>query len=380
MTNVVHISPVYWENWGYQENMITKEQATKNCNVTVISSLNSIVDYKVNYLKKQSYNEGPVKIIRLDFVFNLFNRFFIYKKLNKTLKELNPDIIMLHGMQSLITFQLIKYKINNTQCTLYSDFHADFSISGTNFLSKYFLHKFIWRNILKISYKYFDKMYYTRPSVKNFSRSMYKVPLSKFLPLYLGAEYPVIKVKKPVKLKFKKENKISLDTILIGTGGKINKNSNLTQLLDVISENPKKIILFIFGKVDKKYFENHIKFYEKTVEIRYLGWLGNKEIENYFSLFDVTFFLGRHSVLWEQVVGSGNVLAIKYAKDREYLNCNNNVYFISKDYKQSIKHILKSVSTKDALFKKKTINSQKYGPLKFNYKNIVKNLNKKWKI
>ena len=114
MTKVVHISPVYWENWGYQENMITKKQAIKNCNVTVISSLNSIVDYKVKYLKKQSYNEGSVKIIRLDFVFNLFNRFFIYKKLNKTLKELNPDIIMLHGMQSLITgYSAPKYNGKN---------------------------------------------------------------------------------------------------------------------------------------------------------------------------------------------------------------------------------------------------------------------------
>lgn len=380
MTKVVHISPVYWENWGYQENMITKKQATKNCNVTVISSLNSIVDYKAKYLKKHSYNEGSVKIIRLDFVFNLFNRFFIYKKLNKTLKELNPDIIMLHGMQSLITLQLIKYKINNPQCTLYSDFHADFTISGTNFLSKYFLHKFIWRNLLKISYKYFDEMYYTRPSVKNFSRLMYKIPLSKFLPLYLGAEYPVIKDKKSITLKFKTENRISLDTVLIGTGGKINKKSNLTQLLDVISKNPKKIILFVFGKVDENYYQENIKLYEKTVEIRYLGWLNNKEMETYFSLFDVTFFLGRHSVLWEQVVGSGNVLAIKHEKDREYLNCNNNVYFILDDYKQSIKNILNSLSSKDALFKKNTSNSQKYGPLKFNYKNIVKNLNKKWNI
>jgi len=382
MARIIHISPVFWDEWAYQENILTQDQAKAGHEIIVISSKKSISSYRKEDFKLLDYFVGDVRVIRLEFLFNFLNRFFLYRNLLKTLIKYEPQIIMVHGVQMLSLLQIIQYKKINPQCKIYGDFHADIEISGSNWISRIIIHRLIWRAVINFSFKYFEEIYYTRPSVKEFSSMMYSIDQNLLIPLYLGSDYPNVnsEIRNDIKSDFRRMLKISSDSFVLVTGGKIDEKSDLVNFIKCLSNSffDDKLHLVIFGKVHESYSKELLKFKNDNFQIHFLNWLNRDQVYECFIASDIVFFLGRHSVLWEQAIGSGNPVILKYKENREYLDQNNNIHFIFSEHNYELIKTIRLLRMKQNYLSTLTFNS--LNSVSFNFSNIVKNLNKRWGI
>jgi len=384
MIKIVHISPVFHDNWSYQENILTDLQSNEiDFEVILISSKSSIVNYESPINLNEDYFLNKVRIIRLNFIFNFFNRFYLFENLSSTLDSIKPDIIMIHGLQTLPVLQVISYKKKNPFCRIYADLHADYDISGKNLISILILHKLIWKSLISYSIKYLEQIYYTRPSVRKFSTDLYSINDSKISPLYLGTEFNVPKEEERLEIRSKFRNSLQIDNndFVIITGGKLSEKSNIESIIQAMNNQDftNKLHLIIFGSIDGKYLDYLRGLILDKKNLKFLGWQNKQQTYEALLSSDLSIYLGRHSVLWEQSIGLGLPIILKYKTDREYLNCKNNVHFLFSNEIFELTKSLKLLLNTECYYKYILNNSREAGPEYFNFNNIVKKLNEKWK-
>ena len=245
----------------YQENLLTKYYQKKGHEVVIIASkYDSIIDY---YQQKSVNNINPsitvvnnIKIIRLNYRINLFNKVRLLNGISKKLKNEKPDVIYVHGFPlSLIPSST--YKKKNTQTKLIFDTHADYGNSGTNWISLNILHRLFYRTILKSQLKYIDNFFFVSPRGGDFVRNIYKIPKThaKFLPLGADTDYiDYIKTKYSIE-NIKKQIGIISKSFVIFTGGKLQPAKRTELVIDAVNSlNNNEIHLIIIGKsIDKNY-------------------------------------------------------------------------------------------------------------------------------
>lgn len=340
---IVHISPTYFDEWEYQENVIAKYHVKFGNDVYVISSRISFASYKKNYRwEKPKYKYNGINIIRLTPKYILIKELLYFADLKKTLDEIDPNIIMMHGGASLCLFDIVKYKRQHPSCKLVVDFHSDYFNSGRNAISKYVLHKIFWRYILKFSKQYFDRVYYITPSVKKFIKECYKFDDTELTPLYLGADFDNIdyESKSEIRRKIRNKYNISENDFVICTGGKIDKDKRIDLLLEAVKLCKKQDIkVIIFGTIEAEYYKNNIDSFEYQGLVN-VGWLSKKEIIDIYFASDLVVFPGGQSVLWQQAICSGAPTIFKFNGYNDYLNLGGNCLFLFSETCWELKQLI----------------------------------------
>ena len=381
---IIHITPIYWDDWGYQENYLAKIQAKLGHQVTVICPNVNLSSYHNSILeKKDDYFFFGFRVKRLQLTFNLLNRFYLYKNLQKTLNDINPDVIMIHGLACLPALQVAKYKKKNPYVDLYADFHADALISANNFFSKFILHKLIWKIVIKVVAKNFRKIYYTRPSVKRFSIEMYNVKENKLHPLLLGSEKNTLDPDEIRNCRTQLRSKFNIpeDDLVICTGGKIDHWKKIDLLINAIDKSglKNKIHLIIFGSVESKYLEEYKNLISNINFVYEMGWINENEIENVYHASDVAIFLGNHSVLWEKAICCGIPTIFSEDIDRGYLDLNGNNIFVKNNNINDLIEKLKYLSDNPKKIQLMRLVAEEKGYKLFSYSNIVNKLTESWR-
>lgn len=336
----VCLSCFYIDNNSYQENMLPKYHKVLGNEVEIIASHENfdINGKKTNFGSyKQYFNEHNIKVTRLDYSkLPLSKVFKKYINLKQHIEEFNPDIIFVHGSQFIDLKVIKKYCINNKNVKLYIDNHADFSNSASNFMSKHILHSMIWRKNIKTIIPYTEKVYGVMPSRVDFLIDIYKVPAEKVDLLLMGVDdLEIIESKKRIDLnKTKILNKYKIDDsdFVIVTGGKIDKaKPQIISLMKNLKDlGDSKIKLIIFGSVIEE-MKNEFESLIDDNSIIFVGWLSPEETYDLLYLSNLVIFPGRHSVLWEQVVGMGKPAILKLWNGTEHINPCNNIDFIIDD-------------------------------------------------
>lgn len=375
---IVHIclcNP-YIDNWGYQENILTKYNVLMGNDVTVIalnkSEYISQINENKNQYKQFEYYIDGVKIIRINIKLNLLNKLIWYDSLYALLRKENPDLIYMHGMQSLATIDIKNYLKRNINCKAVGDIHGDYFNSARNILSKNILHKIIWRCLIKYVINAFEIIYCINNWSYEFAFKMYNLPKEKMKILYLGADTNNIDFenKENINNKIRNELKIPSKAVVMITGGKINKDKRINEIIEAIDilKND-NLHLIIFGKINEEYKDIINPFLSKK-NIHYVGWLTGKEVYDYYLASDIAIFPGDMSVLWQQAISCGLPAIFKYWPGNEYLNEGNALFIYSEkcsELKQSIDLI---TSLSDKKFNNMKEIALKIGNDKFSYYNI----------
>lgn len=340
---IVHICLVgpYSDGFSYQENIIAKYHRRSGNEVTIIASINSWDKDGRLIQKKEStyYNEDGVKIIRLSENKTFFSKLKSYCNFYNTLIEEKPDIIFSHGCNYEDIDNIYKYKINNNSCTLFFDNHCDSTNSGTNFISKYILHRFIWRNKIKKLIPLTKMFYGVLPKRCEYLYTEYNIPLNKIKLLVMGVDDDYI----GEDLSFSLKN----NYFELSIGGKIDewKAQEIIKFLKAyellsFSTNLKSHIT-IYGSIVDKYKNEILKFSERD-DIDYFGWANQKEIVEIIKKSNYAIFPGRHSVLWEEAVGLGTPIVVKRIEGYNHIDIGGNVVFLEK---QDIEYYKKIILT-----------------------------------
>ena len=301
----------YVDNYGYQENIMTKHQALKGEKVYIIASTETYINNTdIGYLKPSSYfTEFNVPITRLPYRF-ILTRFItkklrLYKGLKIELYNFKPDIIFIHGHHFLSIYEIKQYAKKHFNVKIYVDSHSDSVNCAKTWLSKYILHKIIYKWCAKIIEPYVDKFYGTLPIRCDFLHTMYGIPKEKieYLPLGYDDTGFDLNNKDDIKNRVRSNLGLKKEDFVIVTGGRIEKRKCIIELMSFIKNRP-KINLVIFGSVTNE-IKDAFDYYLIYKNIFYIGWLEPEKVYDYFIMADLVVFPGTHSVLWEQAAATG---------------------------------------------------------------------------
>lgn len=341
------LASFYIDNYSYQENMLPKFHKKFGLDVEIIASLVSFdKNGKVCLLNEAAeyVNEYGIPVKRLNYKKGYFNRIFRkYENTFESISESNPDIIFVHGCQFLDVKYVIKYAEQNPNTKIYVDNHADFSNSARNLLSKYFLHKIVWKRCAKRIEPFTEKFYGVLPARVDFLKYVYGVCENKVELLVMGADDEAINKIHTNNSKEKIRNRLGIsdNEFLIVTGGKIDKaKMQVFQLIEAVKKlNRNDVKLIIFGSVIEE-LQDRINKETEGVQIQFVGWANVMESYEYLYAADLVIFPGRHSVYWEQAVGVGVPMVVKHWEGTTHVNVNGNCAFLYKDNTSEISDII----------------------------------------
>ena len=184
------------------------------------------------------------------------------------------------------------------------------------------------------------------PARVDFLIDIYNFPKAKCQLLLMGADdEKVIFVKKNnVREQIRRKYKFSEDDFVIVTGGKTAsaKTENLLLLQAIQSINTFKIKVLIFGSIAHELKEKFLSVVDNN-KINYIGWIKSEEVYGYFIALDLAIFPGRHSVLWEQEVGTGILCFFKYWKGTTHVDIGGNCKFLYTDTMEEIKFAIEEL-------------------------------------
>lgn len=265
-------------------------------------------------------NVDGVRIIRLENKSK--GKFAKYKDFLKTLCELNPDILFVHGCNFMDLDSVRRY-VKNRSVTLYIDNHADETNSATNFFSKIVLHKIIWKHKVQKIIPFVQKFYGVLPKRCEFLNKMYSVPKEKIELLVMGLDDDAMN-QQATPLK-------NITKRIISIGGKIDeyKAEEICCFLKAFSNsNHDGFCVVIYGSIIDKYKDVILGFCQNNCDIHYLGWLNHSDIVNVMKNSSYCVFPGRHSVLWEEAVCLGKPIVVKHIDGYDHVDIGGNVVFL----------------------------------------------------
>lgn len=376
---IVHVclGCFYIDNSTYQENLLPKYHKQIGHEVEIVASLINQKDgrFIVESDERKYINEHGILVTRLQYkaIRKLSKKLGIVQGLEQELENKKPDIIFIHGLQSLAMFTIVKYARAYPNVRIFVDNHCDTKNSAKNIVSKYFLHGFLWRICASRLNPYVTKFYGVLPARVDFLKSMYHLPPDKVHLLVLGVDDDLLHEAKQSNARNDIRSKYGItdNSVVFATGGKINADRPETlQLMKAIKAIGRNDIhLFVFGNVIPELQKEFDDCCESEY-IHYMGWVNTKQIYEIFQASDVISFPGLHSVLWEQAAGSGKACIFKRINGFEHVDLGGNCMFFednTQDYYE--KMIIDFVDS--GIVKQMTLAAEQKGITYFSYKNIA---------
>lgn len=349
LTKVLHLclASFYIDNYSYQENLLPKYHKKMGLDVEIIASMQTfdengsltvLPDNEHEYI-----NENGIKVTRLEYKPGNYSKFLRrYTNLNQKIKKSKPEIIFVHGSQFCDINIVNKYVEQHPSVRIFVDNHADYSNSARSFLSKYILHRILWKHCARLIEPRTSRFWGVLPARVDFLVENYGLPRDKCSLLVMGADDAEVEraSSEEVRKSTRKRFGFRDDDFIVVTGGKIDKaKKQIFTLIKAIEDLPSNVKLLVFGPIIQEYKD---AFASKVdgVKVVYIPWASTSDSYDYFAAADLVVFPGRHSVYWEQAAGMGKPLVVKRWQGTEHVNVCGNVKFIDDDEFSTINNIL----------------------------------------
>ncbi|MPN44750.1 hypothetical protein SDC9_192315 [bioreactor metagenome] len=106
-------------------------------------------------------------------------------------------------------------------------------------------------------------------------------------------------------------------------------------------------------------------------KVYYIGWINSEDSYQYFAAADLCIFPGRHSVLWEQAVGTGTPCLFKYWEGTTHIDINGNCEFLYQDSIDEITEKIEEIINDESKYNKMKEIATSSGKQRFLYSNIA---------
>ena len=324
----------YTEGFSYQDNLLPKFQRRLGYNVVVLApAYGWSEDGIIEHFGEMDYvNKDDVRVIRMECDGHRppSYRFKTFGDLYQVIESFSPDLIFLHGLQMRDSATVARYVECHPDTRLFVDNHADNSNSATNWISKYVLHRLIWRRYAKLLEPVTEKFWGVLPARVDFLVENYGLSREKCGLLVMGADDDEVSrasatyVREAVRYRFGFGN----EDFVVVTGGKIDASKRqILLLMDAVQMMSNRVKLLMFGPVAaemKSEFEKRLA----RGKMVYIPWANASESYDFFAAADVICFPGRHSVYWEQAAAMGKPLIVKRWPGTDHVDVCGNVLFL----------------------------------------------------
>lgn len=371
---IIHVCDYIQPQLGYQEYYLAKEHAKMGHEVIVISSdrYYPFPDYD-NTTKKilgtRIIGTGITqidgfKIIRLKSKFELGTKNWIIG-LEKEIKNIAPDVIICHGMDTLNAQRIAKLK-NKIKFKLIYDDHPYTPFKKISFIKSIYYFFIDFKQIEKQADKLIIK---SKDGLKHVNK-YYKFKKSIVVGA-LGVDSDLFKYNYLERAKIRRKYQIkSTDIVLIYTG-KIIKNKKIDLIIGALKEiKNKKLFLLILGGGDEKY-KSELKNLANTnkISVIFVDSVKNKEMYKYFSAADIAIWPKESTISLLEAMSCSLPIICNVA-DSEIIKYNNGFAINDKvkDIAEKIKLLIKNFK----LRKKMGKNSRLYVIKELSWNKIAK--------
>lgn len=306
---IVHIiiAAAYKEGFGYQENILPAKHVELGLDTYIVS-------YNVDNPDGSEYvNNDGVKVTMLPVNKSILSKIHYISSFTKKakgllnyLEHISPNIIFVHGLQSIDSLTVCKYCKKHSNVKLYVDQHADYYNSPISKFSTRMYYKFIYGYIAHCLSKYAIKFWGVTPWRVDYLQKVYGVNPEKTALLVMGGDEALVDWdnRKDIRKGFRLKYNIPEDAFLVISGGKIDRTKNIHLLVEAVGKlKEDNVFLLVFGSLTEEMKDYCIPLFIDNVQ--YIGWLDSKAVYPYFLSADLAVFPGTHSVLWEQAMACG---------------------------------------------------------------------------
>lgn len=221
----VHVEDFFHPNAGYQLNLLSKLQVEEGHEVTVITSeLDKVPDFLTAFFGKANIKDKDrvftertgVEIIRYP-LYGFYSGRSIFKfGFHKLIKSINPDVIFIHGEDTLTGIRLLlDYESFKKPFVLDCHMLEMASMNKFKNVFRYFFRKLITPIILK------NNIPLIRVVDSDFVEKHYGIPLNKTKLLSFGTDTGFYKPNATIKSEFKKNNNLSENDFIVIYAGKL---------------------------------------------------------------------------------------------------------------------------------------------------------------
>lgn len=297
----VHIEDFVHPDAGYQLNLLGPLQVGQGHEVIIITSepenapLFFTSFFPIDDLKKRDevfFNRTGVKIIRFPTYTWYSNRAIFKPGLHKLIKSLNPDVLFVHGEDTLTGMKLIwNYKKMKMPYVIDCHMLEMASVNKFSKLFRSFFRKFVTPHILK------NNIPLIRVVDSDFVEKHYAIPLTSTKLLAFGTDTNFFSPNKENKIKFRKELGFDTEDFVVMYAGKMDKTKGGKFLAETLrnkitlNEN-KKIKFLIIGSTSKNEYGNSVEtiFRESENEILRLPTQTYSQLVRYYQLADIAIY------------------------------------------------------------------------------------------
>jgi len=324
-----HFSP----SMTYQENYFTNIMQNAGNEVIVISSTyNYETGSLVDVGRSDLFLDNGVRLIRLAFKFSFIpwipKKIRSLHKLDRTLNEIKPDMIFVHGFQTFDLKVIEEYKISNSHVILIADTHADHHNSARNFFSRFILHGIIYKNLIKKTFYCFDAIYGITTETIEFANELYGIEGKKIELLPLGGIVLDESVRKNIRTKMRSKLGYIDNEIVFVHSGKLDYNKRSLELARAfIKIKRHNFKLLIVGYIDNSIKDELIKLIDSDNRISYMGWKSGNELIDILHAADIYIQPGSQSATMQVAACASCALALY--PHRSYLSLiEDSAYYI----------------------------------------------------
>lgn len=290
----VCLSCFYIDGYAYQENELVRRHVQDGHDVTVIASTENYgLDRRLTYVEPSSYMGGDgALVIRVPYSRwlpqKIMRKLRLHPGVFTLLKQIQPDLIVFHGLCGWELNAVAKYKKLNPVTLLYVDSHEDQNNSARGFISRFILHKIYYAAVIKACISYFDKVLCVSLETMDFVSDTYGIPRSKLEFFPLGGRVFDEEEYKRRRISGRERAGVSAEDVLILQSGKMGARKKVLESLQAFVATPGVGLRFVLaGSIEDSLRNDVNMLIASDSRIIYLGWQSSEELTDLLCAADV---------------------------------------------------------------------------------------------
>lgn len=370
----------YKRNFGYQENVLPRAHQQAGHEVMIMAPAEEMVEGTWRSIDADYINEDGIQvhIIRRKKGGNplesrLFPALRQYEPFTAAMESFMPDVIFIHGGQSVSLKEITRFVKRHPQVRLYIDQHGDYYNTPVKKLSSRVLAE-IHGHYLRQAAAVCRRFWGTTQWRCQYLREVYRLPEEKIELLVMGGDDAKIHWERQAEIRAEIRQRLHLqaDDFVVLTGGKIDRTKNIHILMQAVAElDLPQLKLIVFGNYTPD-MEAELLPLAQNPSICYIGWIPADDVYDYCFASDLACFPGTHSVLWEQACACGIPVLVKDWEGMHHVDVGGNCRFLKTVSTKEIKtELLRLLNSEEKYHAMKTVALNK-GTTTFSYREIAK--------
>ncbi len=378
---IVHVIDYFQPRLGYQETFLAREHARSGHEVCVVTSdrYNPIVyaggaaEAVMGGRIKGSgfFVEEGIKVWRLKTVSEIPHGIWVAGLAGK-IKELQPDVVIMHGVASFSAIRIGRLKSKGVSFKLIYDDHMTYDNSRSPLKVLYHPFRWLFSGLLQQTA---DALVAILPETKTFMNRKYGLPLERITIIPLGADDELFRSDAAARQEIRRKLGISEDDIVFIYTGKVVPDKGLHLLVEAtrLLKNDKVKALIVGGGSESYIAELRQAVKTSGLEGRFI-WqaaVPNEELYRFYSAADAAVWPRGASIGQREAMACGLPIIIgQESKVTELVDYANGLTYREEDASDLAQQMGKLLDSR--LRSEMGRNSRRFIEEKLNWKTIAR--------